>query len=120
MTTPKDRAPGLIERLRDTSVWHQEKVTHTLRRYRVDRIEASTRIKQLDAENAELRGKLERVKPALIWAEPALRRYLNRLMLDDHDEAAEFAYQMVQDALTEQANIRSPVQSQMAKMVDPR
>lgn len=74
------------------------------------------RIEQLEAENADLRGKLERAYDDGLRKASEIAQHHKR----NHYRAASDIKSDIDATLTEQANIRSPVQSEMAKMVDPR
>lgn len=106
MNPPKDQAPGLIERLRDkrkTVAWFPLVA------------EAANMIEQLEAENAELRGKLEKAQDEAINSCAA---YVNltygiTALYNPIDR------KRIKDTLTDQANIRSPVQNLVRDQYNP-
>lgn len=95
MTPPKDQAPGLVARLARYGKPSLE--PSIIADYSEELAQqAHDRIKQLEAENAELRGKLEK-------AEKTLTTAMKLAAMD----------------LREQANIRSPVQSLVRDQYNP-
>lgn len=119
MTPPKDQARGLVARAKRALDRKPDATRCDLTRETVEGLIHA--YEQLEAENAELRAKLDEVE-----VQAACQMMIVGFMLDCNaigiPGAAENLVRKIKDraALTEQANIRSPVQSEMAKMVDPR
>lgn len=119
MTPPKDQAPGLVARLRIKGRTEGEMSSHTYHRHSVERIEAADRIEQLEADNADLRAEVLR-----------LQRFVPQSVVECRGDkcrepwcASCFGWDDAEAyvaALTEQANIRSPVQSEIKERFDPR
>lgn len=116
MTPPKDQAPGLIERLRAK---HPSLVTQSF-----IMAEAADMIEKLEAGNAELRGKVEKAEAkaltnAALWCRELAEGYRNSPAKVEALRAAEQEILRSRAALTEQANIRSPVESQIRERYNP-
>lgn len=60
MTPPKDQAPGLVARLRGEGDAHLRGLVRDRRTIGSMMLAGADRITQLEGENAELRGKLEK------------------------------------------------------------
>lgn len=124
MTPPKDQAPGLVARINSCLLNFTGQADGPMGLLR----DAADRITQLEGENAELRGKLDRTERLCDLvdsmgsdarhqrnaAETALRRIAEGNLGDAPWQANyERIREVARAALTEQANIRSPMQSQI-------